>query len=522
MAVRHLIVVFGDQLDRKAAAFDGFDPARDAVWMAEAENESTHVWTHKQRITLFLAAMRHFRDALRDRGETVYYAELNEPKKTARLSERLGIDLRSLKPDRVIVTRPGEWRVLKGLERVCAKSKVPLELREDRHFYTTPKDFAEHAEGRKALRMEFFYRELRKRFDVLMDASGKPAGGDWNFDKKNRGSFGRSGPEAPGAGPAHRPDTITQGVIDLVNQRFGQHPGTLEHFTWPVTREEAKRDLNHFIRERLPTFGQYQDAMWRDEPWLYHSLISSALNLKLLNPREVVGAAEAAYHDGHAPIAAVEGFIRQILGWREYVRGIYWQNMPEYLERNTMAADEALPPFYWDGATDLECLRQAVGQTLEHGYAHHIQRLMVTGLYALLLGVHPKRVHEWYLAVYVDAVEWVELPNTLGMSQYADGGLMASKPYVATGKYIQKMSNYCAECPKNPARRTGPDACPFTTLYWDYLFRHEAALRKNQRMALQVRNVDRIGADERAAIQSQARAIRRNPSCRKGESTREY
>jgi len=512
MSTRHLIVLFGDQLDHQSAAFEGLDPKVDKVWMAEADFESTHVWTHKQRITIFLAAMRHFRDELREKGREVCYTQLDDSKKTEKLSERLAIDLRALRPSKVIAVRPGEWRILKGLEKVCSENEVELELREDSHFFTTPDDFKAHAEGRKSLRMEFFYRELRKRFDVLMEA-GKPVGGDWNFDKENRGSFGKSGPDGPGQSPAHKPDEVTQEVIDLVKKRFAKHPGSLERFVWPVTRAEARRDLKKFIEQRLPDFGKYQDAMWTDEPWLYHSLISSSLNLKLLNPREVIEAAEAAYHEGRAPIAAVEGFIRQILGWREYVRGIYWLHMPDYLEQNEMDAHEDLPDFYWTGETELECLRQAVGQTLEHGYAHHIQRLMVTGLYALLLGVHPKRVHEWYLAVYVDAVEWVELPNTLGMSQYGDGGLMASKPYVATGKYIQKMSNYCDACPKDPKKRTGADACPFTTLYWDYLLRHEDKLRKNQRMSLQVRNIDRIDAAEREAIRAQAKAILKNPAC---------
>lgn len=506
--IRYLSVVFGDQLDQQSAVFDGFDPAQDAVWMAEVDYEATHVWSHKQRIAIFLAAMRHFRDALREREIPVLYTELNSKKDTERFSSRLSTDLKDCRPDKVIVVRPGEWRVLQGLQKVCKEAGVELELREDTHFYTTPADFAEHAEGRKALRMEFFYREQRKRFSVLMD-DGKPTGGDWNFDKANRGSFGKSGPEAPNTGPTHRNDATTKAVLELVGERFSDHPGSLESFAWAVTRDEARRDLQNFIETRLPVFGQYQDAMWTDEPWLYHSLLSTSLNLKLLNPREVVEAAEQAYRDGKAPIAAVEGFIRQILGWREYVRGIYWTHMPEYIDRNGMGADEALPGFYWTGQTDLECLRQSIGQTLEHGYAHHIQRLMVTGLYALLLGVDPKEVHEWYLAVYVDAVEWVELPNTLGMSQYGDGGLMASKPYIATGSYINKMSNYCKHCPKNPKERTGENACPFTTLYWDYLMRHEKTLRGNNRMALQVRNLDRIDEDERRAIRETASAIRK-------------
>jgi len=510
--VRNLIVVFGDQLDPNASALDDFDQARDAIWMAEVDHESKYVWSTKSRIAIFLAAMRHFRDEMREKGYRVEYTRLDERKQTNRLSERLAIDLRSGKPEKVIVTRPGEWRILEGLKKTCREEEVELVVREDRHFFTTPADFEEHAKGRKSLRMEFFYREVRRRFDVLMDGDD-PVGGEWNYDKDNRGTFGKDGPEDPPAGPRHRPDDVTREVIALVNDRFGDHPGSLEHFHWPVTRAEARRNLKQFIERRLPDFGTYQDAMWTDEAWLYHSWISSSLNLKLLDPREVIEAAEKAYREGNAPLNAVEGFIRQILGWREYVRGIYWMYMPDYLERNTMGADEPLPEFYWTGETELECLRQSIGQTLEYGYAHHIQRLMVTGLYALLLGVDPKEVHRWYLAVYVDAVEWVELPNVLGMSQYGDGGLMASKPYVATGKYIKKMSNYCAHCPKNPAKRTGDDACPFTTLYWDYLIRHEDKLRQNQRMSLQVRNIGRLNQGERSAIARAANEIRKNPAC---------
>lgn len=508
-SIRNLHIVFGDQLDHRSAVFDGFDLEQDGVWMAEVDYEAKHVWSHKQRIALFLSAMRHFRDELREKDVQVVYTELNESKQADKFSTRLSIDLRAHSPGRVIVVRPGEWRVLEGLKKVCRDEGIELELREDTHFYTTPDDFVEHAEGRKAVRMEYFYRELRKRFDVLMD-DGKPAGGEWNFDKANRGSFGKSGPDASNTGPGHRNDAITQEVIELVASRFVDHPGSLDSFAWAVTRVEAKRDLKRFIEQRLNSFGQYQDAMWTGEPWLYHSLLSTSLNLKLLNPRDVVAAAEEAYREGRAPLAAVEGFIRQILGWREYVRGIYWLYMPEYLDRNEMDAREPLPEFYWTGETELECLKQSIGQTLEHGYAHHIQRLMVTGLYSLLLGVDPKKVHEWYLAVYVDAVEWVELPNTLGMSQYGDGGLMASKPYIATGSYINRMSNYCKNCPKNPKVKTGEDACPFTTLYWDYLIRHQDQLRSNPRMSLQVRNLDRLDFDERSAISKAANNIRKS------------
>ncbi|MEE2988548.1 MAG: cryptochrome/photolyase family protein [Verrucomicrobiota bacterium] len=505
---RHLILIFGDQLNRDASAFDGFDAANDAVWMAEVDDESKHVWSHKQRIAIFLSGMRHFRDALLREDIRVEYTQLGDGKELDNFSYRLSHDLRALRPEKVIVTQPGEWRVLQALKKVCRGEELPLEVRDDRHFYTTFKDFEEHVKGRKSLRMEFFYRELRKRFDVLME-DNEPTGGEWNYDKENRGSFGKSGPEGPNTGLGFKPDALTYEVLDLVNDRFADHPGSLESFAWPVTPEEAQKALSDFIHNRLAVFGKYQDAMWTDEPWLYHSLISTSLNLKLLDPRDAVAAAEKAYKDGHAPLAAVEGFIRQILGWREYVRGIYWMHMPEYIDRNAMVAQEPLPGFYWSGDTELECLKQSIGQTLEHGYAHHIQRLMVTGLYALLLGVDPKRLHEWYLAVYVDAVEWVELPNTLGMSQYGDGGLMASKPYIATGNYINKMSNYCKNCPKNPKEKTGENACPFTTLYWDYLIRHQDTLKSNNRMGLQLRNLDRLNQAERSAISKASSKIRR-------------
>jgi len=305
------------------------------------------------------------------------------------------------------------------------------------------------------------------------------------------------------------PDAVTREVIALVESRFAAHPGSLDSFAWPVTRPQALQALQRFIQERLPLFGPFQDAMWPGEPWLYHAHLGAALNLKLLRPREVVDAAVAAYRAGAAPLAGVEGFVRQILGWREYVRGIYWTRMPAYGELNALDAQADLPAWYWTGHTDMACLRDAIGQTLQHGYAHHIQRLMVTGLFALMYGVQPQQVHAWYLAVYVDAVEWVELPNTLGMSQYADGGLMASKPYVATGKYIQRQSPHCKGCRYDPAQRTGDSACPFTTLYWDFLLKHEAQLAGNPRMALQVKNVARLDAPTRAAVLARAAAIRR-------------
>jgi deoxyribodipyrimidine photolyase-related protein len=476
--------------------------------MAEVAEESTHVWSAKQRIAVFLSAMRHFAGHLRQQGLPVHYTRLDDASNPGTLGLALSQAIAQLKPVSLILTAPGDWRVLQSLRATAAAHDLPLALRDDTHFFSTVREFAAHAKGRKQLRMEYWYRELRQKHSILMDGAA-PVGGQWNFDADNRESFGKAGPQHLTPPTRFAPDAITQEVLALVQSRFASHPGQLNTFGWPVTRAQALEALQTFIEQRLPLFGQYEDAMWSGEAWLYHSHLSCALNLKLLNPREVIAAAEAAFRTGRAPLAAVEGFIRQILGWREFVRGIYWTQMPGYLERNALGAQAALPAWYWTGDTDMACLKDAITQTLEHGYAHHIQRLMVTGLYALLLGVQPQAVHTWYLSVYVDAVEWVELPNTLGMSQFGDEGLMASKPYAATGKYIQRMSNHCQGCGYDPALSTGAQACPFTTLYWDFLIRHEALFEKHPRMALQVKNVARLDAAARDAITQQAEGHRR-------------
>ena len=501
------MLVLGDQLDEKASCLEGFDPQQDAIWMAEVDEESTHVMSSKQRSCVFLSAMRHFAQHLRGQAWPVIYSLLDEDENTGTLAGELDKAILQYQPQRLVMTAPGDWRVLQSLLAVAKQHGLTLELRDDKHFFSTVRDFAQHIAGRKQWRLEYFYRELRQKHRVLMEGD-KPIGGQWNFDADNRGSFGKQGPGLLPSPTRFEPDDTTRSVMDLVKQRFAKHPGKLDSFGWPVTRPQALQALHEFIQHRLASYGLYQDAMWEGEVWLYHSHLSCALNLKLLNPREVVAAAENAFLAGLAPIEAVEGFVRQVLGWREYVRGMYWTQMPGYLEHNQMQAHGALPDFYWTGHTDMACLRDAIGQTLEHGYAHHIQRLMVTGLYALMLGVAPKEVHAWYLAVYVDAVEWVELPNTLGMGQFADGGLMASKPYVASGKYIDRMSNHCKGCRFDPALSTGDKACPFTTLYWNYLDRHADTLAKNPRMLMQLKNLNRMSPEQRQAIDSQAKKLR--------------
>ena len=507
--LRRLVLVLGDQLNLDAAAFDGFDAAQDAVWMAEVAAESTHVTASKPRTAMFLAAMRHAALALRAKGITLHYTRLEDPANRGSLAGELAAAIERCSPQCLVMTEPGDWRVRTALEGVAAAAGCPLEIRTDRYFFSTLADFAAHAHGRKQLRMEYFYRALRRRHQVLMEGD-QPLGGRWNFDAENRQAFGRTGPQGVPARAPFAPDDVTREVLALVDTHFADHPGSLTSFAWPVTRVAALEALRSFIAERLPQFGRWQDALWPAEPWLWHAHLSAALNLKLLSPQEVVAAAVAAQRAGHVPLASAEGFIRQILGWREYVRGVYWTQMPGYQAHNALGATAPLPAFYWTGDTPLVCLADALQQTLAHGYAHHIQRLMVTGLYALLLGVAPQAVHAWYLGVYVDAVEWVELPNTLGMSQAADGGLLASKPYIASGKYIERMSggSLCARCRYQPALRSGPAACPFTTLYWDFLLRHTALLAANPRTALQVKNLARLGDAERAAISAQAAVIR--------------
>ena len=510
MTIRNLVIVLGDQLTRESAAFDGFDAAHDAVWMAEVADESTRTWSTKPRIALFLSAMRHFAVMLEGEGRLIYrrLGESVASPGADTLAAALDATLREERPQQVVVVKPGEWGVLRALQDATGAAGVVLDVREDRHFLCSDEQFAAHASERRQLRMEYFYRDMRRATGVLMTAAGEPEGGTWNYDMENRKAFGREGPGEVPAPRTFPPDALTREAIDDVERHFGTHAGSLAHVDFPVTRPQALEALGDFIEHRLPVFGPLQDAMWTQEPYLYHSRLSAALNLKLLDPREVIEAAVQAYRTRQAPLPSVEGFVRQILGWREYTRGLYWLHMPAYLERNALNATASLPAFYWTGDTPMRCLHEVIDQTLSHGYAHHIQRLMVTGLFALLLGVDPRRVHDWYLAVYVDAVEWVELPNTLGMSQFADGGEMGSKPYVASGAYINRMSNYCRDCPYDPASRVGPDACPFTTLYWDFLMRHETVLGRNPRMWPQLRNLERLDDATRGAIGAQARAVR--------------
>jgi deoxyribodipyrimidine photolyase-related protein len=501
--MRRLIILCGDQLDADATVLDGFDPARDALLMTEAAEEATYVPQHRKRLVLFFAAMRHFAEGQRSLGRRVLYRRLDEDGAPQSLADSLRAAIEQEAPEEIRLTRPGDWRVLDDLQNVAPD----LHLVEDSHFLSTPDEWAAMREGRKRFILEDYYRTLRRRTGWLMEGDN-PVGGAWNFDKENRRSFGRNGPGLTPGRPDSAPDDITRDVIAMVNARFPDAPGTTEGFAEPVTRRSALAHLRDFIDHRLPQFGDYQDAIALGHATLWHSRLSAALNLKLITPREVCEAAIEAYEEGHAPLNAVEGFVRQILGWREFTRGVYWTLMPDYAERNTLDADAPLPDFFWTGETDMACLADALGQLHREAYAHHIQRLMVLGLFLMLWGAAPKATNAWHIGMYIDAIDWVSLPNMLGMSQHADGGVMGTKPYCASGAYIDRMSDACRGCRYDPKQATGDKACPFTTLYWDFLDRHEGRFKSNMRMKMQMANLRRKSDADRRAIREAAGALR--------------
>ncbi len=501
---RSLIVVLGDQLSADISSLAAGSNTRDVVLMAEVMEEATYVPHHKKKIAFLFSAMRHFADSLNDAGWTVEYTRLDVGENTGSFTGEVARALERHACNEIIVTEPGEWRVLEAMRTWPDRFGVPVRILTDDRFICSREDFAEWAAPRKQLRMEYFYRDMRRRTGLLMNGA-EPEGGRWNYDVENR---------KPARGEltfprAYRvaPDATTNEVLDLVSARFADHFGDLQPFWFAVTPADAEAALDHFINAALPSFGDYQDAMLQDERFIYHSVLSLYINAGLLDPLDVCRRVEAAFHEGQAPLNAAEGFIRQIIGWREYVRGIYWLKMPDYREQNHLGAVRPLPDFYWTGDTDMACLHAAIAQTREEAYAHHIQRLMVTGTFAMLAGVDPHAVHEWYLAVYADAYEWVELPNTLGMSQFADGGLLGSKPYAASGNYINKMSDYCRGCRYDVKQKTGEGACPFNPLYWDFLARNREKLGGNPRLAHPYRTWDRMEPARQAETRQSAAKV---------------
>ena len=447
-----LRLILGDQLSHDISALSDLDKDKDIVLMMEVMEECAYVPHHKQKLVLILSAMRHFASELQKSGTTVDYVQLDDPSNTGNFTDEVNRAFSRHKIKRLIVTEPGEWRVQKMFQNWSKTFKIPIEIRTDCRFFAPHKYFSDWAKGRRLWRMEHFYHDMRRDHQILMDGD-KPAGGAWNFDMENRKRLPSN--IIPPQRKRFSPDPITRKVMILVEKRFNKNFGALSEFAWPVTRQQALVALDDFITYALPNFGAYQDAMKGGAPFMYHSLLAPALNIGLLNPQEVCRAAETAWRNQAAPLNAVEGFIRQILGWREYVRGVYWSLMPSYAETNTLSASRPLPDFFWTGKTDLKCLAEAISSTERYAYSHHIQRLMLTGNFALLAGIAPREIERWYLAVYADAFEWVEMPNTLGMAIFADGGRMASKPYAASGAYIDRMSDFCSACAFDVKQKAG-------------------------------------------------------------------
>jgi deoxyribodipyrimidine photolyase-related protein len=495
--VTRLVLVLGDQLSEGLSALKAADRACDVVVMAEVANEADYVPHHPKKIAFLFSAMRKFAARLRAAGWDVRYGRLDDPDTGASICAELLRRAEETGATEVLATEPGEWRLIEAL-KACP---VPVTLLSDDRFLCSHAEFEAWAKGRKALRMEYFYREMRRKTGLLMEGD-QPAGGQWNFDHDNR-------KPAPGAvdfsGPMRfEPDAVVREVLDLVRDRFGQNFGDLDDFWFATDGTQARRALAHWVKGGLPKFGDYQDAMLSGERFLWHGVISMYLNAGLLDPLEVCAAVEQAWRDGAAPLNAAEGFIRQVIGWREYVRGIYFLEGPDYVTRNALGHSRDLPWMYWGGETRMRCMQEAVAQTRAEAYAHHIQRLMVTGNFALLAGIDPQKVHEWYLAVYADAYEWVEAPNTIGMSQFADGGIIASKPYVSSGNYINKMSDYCKGCAYSVSKKTGEGACPFNLLYWHFMDRHRDRFAGNPRMAQMYRTWDRMDPDKRETVLAEA------------------
>ncbi len=493
--------ILGDQLSWNLPSLEGVDKERDVILMVEVAEEATYVRHHKQKLVFVLSAMRHFAQSLLEQGYKVDYVQLDNIENTGSFTGELTRALKRHAATSIIVTEPGEWRVAEMMQDWREILAIPVFIREDTRFLASHDEFSSWAAGRKSFRMEFFYREMRRKTGLLMNGD-KPEGGAWNYDLENRKTL----PNTINLAKRERfePDAKTLEVIALVKSRFNHHFGDLEPFSWGVTRAQALQALDHFIEVCLAQFGDFQDAMKQNEDFLFHSLISPYLNIGLLDPFEVCQCAEAAYKAGIAPLNAVEGFIRQILGWREYVRGIYWLEMPDYKKSNALEARRKLPDFFWTAETDLNCLRQTLEATKRNAYAHHIQRLMITGNFALLVGVSPAEIEDWYLLVYIDAYEWVELPNVHGMVMWADAGLLASKPYAASGSYIERMSDYCSHCRFDPSIKSGPKACPFNYLYWNFLIENKKHLRTNHRLAMPYRTLEKMSDVRREEIVADA------------------
>lgn len=493
-----LCLILGDQLSLSLDALQALDKHSDHIMLAELYTETHYVKHNKLKIALLFSAMRHFAKQLRDEGFHVDYYDFTATKDHHQsFTDVLRAQLSQHSYQQVICTEPGEYRVLNEMKRWQQELAVDVIIKSDNRFYFTLAQMHDWFSERKEPRMEHFYQFARKQTGLLME-TGKPIGGRFNFDKENRNAWQSDTPLPPML--KHEQDDITEQVLTLVEQEFTDFPGKLVHFNFAVNREQALAALRHFIKHKLADFGRFQDALADNNNTLFHSLLASYINIGLLLPQEVCEAAIEAYQTQNAPLNAVEGFVRQILGWREYVRGLYWYEGESYKKHNALNAQTPLPNWFWDGKTNMRCMQKAIGHSLDDAYAHHIQRLMIIGNFSLIAGLNVTEVCDWYLAVYIDAFEWVELPNTLGMALYADNGKLASKPYAASANYINKMGNHCSSCRYNPKLVTGVKACPFNALYWDFIQRHQERFAKNPRMALMVKQWQKKSSADQHAI----------------------
>ncbi|OQW88419.1 MAG: cryptochrome/photolyase family protein [Rhodoferax ferrireducens] len=504
-----LRLILGDQLNPLHPWFAQVD-AGVVYALMEIRQETDYVLHHAQKVIAIFSGMRDLARQLLEAGHRVHYLSINDPANEQSLPGNLSALFTVYQPQVFEYQDPDEYRLDQQLQAFCASSpyaeRVSSSQVDSAHFYTQRHEVAELFSQRKQWLMETFYRHMRKRHQVLIDGAGKPAGGQWNFDAENRKPWKGIPPEPPDLRPRHDHSALWATIQAAGVQSFGEPAA--DNFRWPLNRAEALQQLEHFVTHALPHFGDYEDAMSRKAQRLFHSLLSFAMNVKMLNPREVVSRVEAEWRAGRVELAAAEGFIRQIIGWREYIRGIYWAQMPGYDERNFFAHTTPLPQWFWTGDTRMNCLAAAIGGSLQNAHAHHIQRLMVIGNFALLAGLDVQALHRWYLGVYIDAFEWVELPNTLGMSQFADGGLLATKPYVSSAAYIDRMSDYCKGCAYDKKQRLGDSACPFNALYWDFYQRNTARLERNPRIGMAYQQLARMDAATLEALQVRATQIR--------------
>ena len=505
-----LKLILGDQLNLQHSWFKEVDSSEVFVLM-EMRQETDYAPHHIQKVVAFFGAMRNFSEVLKQAGHQVHYLALDDKANRQQLEANLNFLIEKFNADGFAYMEPDEYRLDQQLKEYVLGLNIPSEVVGTEHFMTSRSELTEFFEGKKQLILEFFYRRMRKKFDLLMQLD-QPEGGQWNFDKNNRKKW-KGTPSIPE--PFYPKANDLEALKEMIENAGIKTIGSFDknQFLYPLSRTQALEQLDYFCRYLLVYFGDYQDALHTDEVNLFHSRISFALNAKIIHPLEVVQTVITYYreHSDDIELSQVEGFVRQIIGWREYMRGIYWKEMPAYASMNALENTNPLPEFYWTGKTKMNCLHQSITNSLDNAYAHHIQRLMITGNFALLAQIHPDKVDEWYLGIYADAIQWVQITNTRGMSQWADGGIVATKPYVSAAAYIHKMSNYCDSCQYDKKKRVGEDACPFNSLYWNFLDDKKQFFAKNNRMAMMLRLLEKIPAEDLVQIKLRAAQILKHP-----------